>query len=203
MSTFAGDPINCLADPGISPHVINTFCWITYTFSLPENYGKEVGTHVAHPGLGNDLSGKRYHSYYQWVPFMLFLQGVLFYVPHWMWKQWEEGKIRMISEGLRGAMVDTKQERQSKVDRLVQYLIETMHLHNSYAAGYFFCEALNFVNVVSVTFFVIELCLPLKHPIDRGNDKSFTPVPSKHDYTRNPCSVEYCYLHIKDCELEY
>jgi len=109
-----------------------------------------VGVEVAHPGLGGDYGEKRYHSYYQWVPFMLFFQGVLFYVPHWMWKQWEEGKIRIISEGMRGANVETKLERQAKTSRLVQYLMETMHLHNSYAAGYFFCEVLNFVNTVSI-----------------------------------------------------
>lgn len=149
MCTFAGDPINCLSDQSVSAHVMNTFCWITYTFTLPDNLNKQIGTHVAHPGLGSDEGEKKYHSYYQWVPFMLFFQGVLFYMPHWMWKQWEEGKIRMISEGMRGAMVETKPERQAKTDRLVQYIIETLHLHNSYAAGYFFCEALNFVNVVS------------------------------------------------------
>ncbi|XP_020294697.1 innexin inx3 isoform X2 [Pseudomyrmex gracilis] len=135
--------------------VINTYCWITYTFTLPDNLAKPVGTHVAHPGLGNDQDGeKRYHSYYQWVPFMLFFQGILFYIPHWMWKQWEDGKIRIITEGMRGAMIETKQERQAKIDRLVQYLIETLHLHNSYAAGYFFCEALNFVNTIGNIFFV-------------------------------------------------
>lgn len=149
MFTRTGDPINCMSDGSVGA-VINTYCWITYTFTLPENLDKRVGTHVAHPGLGNDFDGeKRYHSYYQWVPFMLFFQGILFYMPHWMWKQWEDGKIRIITEGMRGAMVETKQERQAKIDRLVQYLIETLHLHNSYAAGYFFCEALNFVNTVS------------------------------------------------------
>ena len=36
-----------------------------------------VGTQVAHPGVANHLSNPdetRYHSYYQWVPFMLFFQ---------------------------------------------------------------------------------------------------------------------------------
>lgn len=146
---FTGDPINCISDNAVPSHVINTFCWITHTFSLPTNYNKP-SSHVAHPGLGGDTGEKRYHSYYQWVPFMLFFQGVLFYVPHWMWKQWEEGKIRMISEGMRGAMLESKQERQARAHRLVQYILDTMHLHNSYAAGYFFCEALNFVNVVSI-----------------------------------------------------
>ncbi|XP_053971103.1 innexin inx3 [Hylaeus volcanicus] len=153
-NNLIGDPINCLSDGGVEDNVINTYCWITYTFTLPRNIGKPVGTHVAHPGLGTDLGEKRYHSYYQWVPFMLFFQGVLFYIPHWIWKQWEEGKVRMISEGMRGVMVDNKPERQAKAQRLVKYIADTMHLHNTYAAGYFFCEALNFVNVVGNIFFI-------------------------------------------------
>ncbi|GAB1867235.1 Innexin [Camponotus japonicus] len=153
-NNLIGDPINCISELAGAGHVINTFCWITYTFTLPANNAKPVSTHVAHPGLGIDEGERRYHSYYQWVPFVLFFQGVLFYIPHWMWKQWEEGKIRIISEGMRGSMIEPKQERQAKVERLVQYLVETMHLHNSYAAAYFFCEALNFVNTICNIFFV-------------------------------------------------
>lgn len=103
---------------------------------------------------------------------MLFFQGVMFYVPHWMWKQWEEGKIRLISEGMRGAIMDTKVERQAKIQRLVQYLCDTMHLHNTYAAGYFFCEALNFVNVVS--FYDVQYALIL------FSKRSFTFVDNIH-----------------------
>ncbi|XP_011869067.1 PREDICTED: innexin inx3 [Vollenhovia emeryi] len=154
-NNLLGEPISCLSELTNGAHVVNTFCWITSTFTLPGTLAKPVGTHVAHPGLGLDEGGdKRYHQYYQWVPFMLFLQGLLFYMPHWMWKQWEEGKMRLISEGMRGTMVETKQERQAKIERIVQYLTDTMHLHNSYAAGYFFCEVLNFVNTIGNIFFV-------------------------------------------------
>lgn len=146
---FSGQPISCIADNSSIEPVINTYCWITYTFTLPGTQNKAIGTQVAHPGLGIDTGEKRYHSYYQWVPFMLFFQGILFYLPHWMWKQWEEGKIGMISDGMRGTLVDTKADRQTRTTKLVQYVMDTLHLHNSYAAGYFFCEALNFVNVVS------------------------------------------------------
>lgn len=71
---FLGDPIQCIADRSIPGHVINTYCWITFTFTLPHEQGKQVGTEVAHPGLGNDNQEKQYHSYYQWVPFVLFFQ---------------------------------------------------------------------------------------------------------------------------------
>lgn len=149
-NNLIGDPINCISDGGISGHILNTYCWITYTFSLPNEFNKAVGTEVAHPGLGVDnTKEKTYHSYYQWVPFMLFFQGVFFYAPHWMWKQWEEGKIRMISDGMRGAQLETKQERSSKASRLVTYILDTLHLHNSYAAGYYFCEVLNLIVVIT------------------------------------------------------
>lgn len=55
----------------------------------------------------------------------------------------------MITDGMRGAIVSTKEDRSDRQRRLVQYIIETLHMHNMYAAGYFFCEFLNFVNVVS------------------------------------------------------
>lgn len=156
-NSLIGDPISCIADSSLPGHVINTYCWITSTFTLPHQQGKPVGTHVAHPGVGTYVDGEnetRYHSYYQWVPFMLFFQGLLFYVPHWIWKNWEEGKVRMISDGMRGAMIGSKDDRRDRQSRLVQYMLDTLHLHNTYAAGYFMCEALNFINVVGNIFFV-------------------------------------------------
>jgi Innexin. len=55
----------------------------------------------------------------------------------------------MITDGMRGAIVTSKEDRRERQKRLVQYIIDTLHMHNVYAAGYFFCEFLNFVNVVS------------------------------------------------------
>lgn len=151
-NNLIGDPIQCINDNGVPTHVINTFCWITYTYTLPYELDKSVGTYVAQPGLGNDSQERIYHSYYQWVPFVLFIQGICFYIPHWIWKTWEEGKIRMISEGMRGALVGSKEERSHRVSRLVRYIIESLHFHNSYAFGYFLCEGLNFFNVMMNIF---------------------------------------------------
>jgi hypothetical protein len=80
------------------------------------------------------------------------LQGVLFYVPHWFWKNWEGGKIKMISAGLRGSTAQALENRRDNHDRLVRYIKCAMHTHGGYAFGYFFCEILNFVNVVSGSF---------------------------------------------------
>ncbi|XP_046396700.1 innexin inx3 [Ischnura elegans] len=157
-NNLIGDPISCITDGAIPPHVINTYCWITSTFTLPHQQGKPVGTHVAHPGVATYVAGRDetfYHSYYQWVPFVLFLQGILFYTPHWLWKNWEEGKVRALTEGIRGSVLSSSnKERRSKQSRLVQYVVESMHQHQAYAAAYFFCELLNLANVIGNLFFV-------------------------------------------------
>uniref|UniRef100_A0AAG5CRH3 Innexin n=1 Tax=Anopheles atroparvus TaxID=41427 RepID=A0AAG5CRH3_ANOAO len=153
-NNLIGDPISCINDGAIPGHVINTYCWITYTFTLPGQHGRKMGTEVAHSGLGNDNQERTYHSYYQWVPFMLFFQGLLFYVPHWIWKNWEEGRMRMITEGMRGVSAASPVERKARHERLAQYLVDSVNTHNTYSFGYFICEALNFINVVGNIFFV-------------------------------------------------
>lgn len=84
----------------------------------------------------------------------MLLQGVLFYVPHWIWKNWEQGKIRMISEGMRGMITMPLKERHALQSRLVQYLNDSLNTHNTYSFGYFFCEILNCINVIVNIFFV-------------------------------------------------
>ena len=56
----------------------------------------------------------------------------------------------MVTDGMRGAVIGTKQGRIERQSRLVQYFVDTLHMHNVYAAGYFICELLNFINVVSI-----------------------------------------------------
>lgn len=154
-NNLIGDPISCITDGGVPGHVINTYCWITYTFTLPGQGGR-VGTDVAHPGVMNAEPDreKKYHAYYQWVPFMLFFQGVLFYVPHWIWKNWEEGKVRQLTDGLRGASMALGRDKEARLARVVNYIVDTLHRHNVYASGYYLCELFNFINVIGNMFLI-------------------------------------------------
>ena len=64
------------------------------------------GEDFAYPGLAQPQKDdeKIYHAYYQWVPFVLLLQGMLFYFPHWLWKTLEDRKLDKITNGLRGTI---------------------------------------------------------------------------------------------------
>lgn len=72
---FVGNPISCIVK-GVPTHPVNTYCWITSTFTMPDAFRRQVGLEVAHPGVDNEFGGgpKKYHSYYQWVCFALFFQ---------------------------------------------------------------------------------------------------------------------------------
>ena len=56
--------------------VLNTFCWIHSTYTIPSAFWKRIGVDVAHPGIDKtvDPDERRYVRYYQWVCFCLFFQ---------------------------------------------------------------------------------------------------------------------------------
>ncbi|XP_050424115.1 innexin inx3-like [Adelges cooleyi] len=146
-NSLIGEPIECISTFSKKPDIqkaINKYCWVSSTFTVvrPEDTVRFDPLH----SVGQvDKKCIRRHSYYQWVPFMLFLQAIAFYVPHWLWKIWEGGKIRMITEGMRGHHMDTVADRKTKINRLVQYCLYSRHTHNTYAYRYFLCEVFNMV----------------------------------------------------------
>ncbi|PSN34617.1 Innexin shaking-B [Blattella germanica] len=74
---YVGDPIDCIHTPDIPKDVLNTFCWIHSTFSIPNAFMKVTGVDVPYPGVDNSRSSpenRREHRYYQWVVFCLLLQ---------------------------------------------------------------------------------------------------------------------------------
>ena len=87
---------------------MNTYCWIHGTFTIPSQIAGKVGTEVAHPGVApmhnlnptldandpylirvTEEGDEVRHAWYQWVCFVLFLQALMCYAPHYLWKSWE------------------------------------------------------------------------------------------------------------------
>lgn len=42
-SQYVGNPIQCIVS-GVQVHVVNTFCWISSTFTMPDAYRRQVIT---------------------------------------------------------------------------------------------------------------------------------------------------------------
>jgi len=152
----SGSAIQCLYDKGtgIPQDVINRYCWIMSTFTLPKHYEGQIGEDFLHYGVGShkDKDERVYHAYYQWVPLMLSFQALMFYAPHWIWKQLEGGRLKNIVSGLNVTIFE-ETDRSPKVEKLAGYMKERMAErrsidHKIWAFKFFFCEALNFVNVI-------------------------------------------------------
>ena len=79
--------------------------------------------------------------------FLLLLQAILFYVPRWLWKNWEAGKIHALMMDLDIGVVQDVEKRQKK-RLLLDYLADNLKHHNWWAYRYFFCEFLALVNII-------------------------------------------------------
>ena len=73
---YVGNPIDCVHTKDIPSDVLNTYCWIHSTYTIPSAFWKRIGIDVAHPGIDKtiDPEERRYVKYYQWVCFCLFFQ---------------------------------------------------------------------------------------------------------------------------------
>lgn len=152
---YFSDPIDCYMGNGkVSSDVLDVYCWISDTYTMPSLLDKKVGEDISHPGIGHSTNpdDRKYHKYYQWVTLFVALQAFLFYVPRYIWMLSEGGKVKMLTADLNTPIVDDEVKKK-RVDTIVNYFNINLHQHNVYAIKYIVCEALNFVNVILQIFF--------------------------------------------------
>lgn len=111
---YFGDHIRCLSDQGVPPNVIQTYCFFMATFTIVRHYNESLlqSGFLPHPGVGpmSDSDQILHHTYYQWVPFVLFIQSICFYMPHYIWKKKEGGRIKALVDGLQFAALALEEE---------------------------------------------------------------------------------------------
>jgi len=174
--TFIGDPIDCIVND-VPTGVMDTYCWIHSTFTLPYSYYSDGDAAVtAHPGVAPVPSGEpvTQHKYYQWVVFTLFFQAILFYIPRWIWINFEGKRMQTaVPTELCYSMTDPRMPMFAKPlgvagDEMVADKVETLcnnfirycgrlsgaKAHRIYFLRFVLCEILNLVNVVGQIFFV-------------------------------------------------
>jgi len=135
--------------------IMDTYCWIHGTFSITNMWAGELGGEVPHPGVAPDGDGGNYvyHRYYQWVCYVLFLQAGLFYIPRYLWKTAEAGRMNMlVAEMFEPKMVVNKERRSERIATIVKYIQIHRGQHSFYFIKFLTCEVLNFVNVISQMF---------------------------------------------------
>ena len=133
--------------------MLNTYCWIMSTFSVPAKNMIGKGNEYAYAGVQPYIEGKSektLHAYYQWVPFVLFLQVTHFY--SFFWFQWLPlfwnfvPSLKALTNPI-GQMFNKGLQNWTKIKKVRKYsemkIILTSTTNNSYLyfrASFFICH---------------------------------------------------------------
>lgn len=146
---YIGDPIDCIVDEFRS-NIMDTYCWFHSTFTLTNRLIGTAGRDLVQPGVASEHYVKghedtiKYHKYYQWVCFVLSFQAFISYLPRYLWKSFEGGRISVLTEKLKTPIIDgtTKEEQKFAI---INYIKANLNLHSFYAYRFFLCEFLNVI----------------------------------------------------------
>jgi len=105
---------------------------------------------------------KKVHNYYQWVAYILVLQGVLFLLPHQLWSIMEGGRVNAMVNAINGNKEDT--EGRKKRDQVIRNIAKFIHSQQAsananghirsgavlkkYTFAFLVCHTLNLINVI-------------------------------------------------------
>lgn len=147
MRQYFGDPIECLnsVGPSIPKSLIKQYCWLGGIFSV-------VPRDVNQPNVKLE---NVYHKFYQWVYFILMIQGVLFYLPRYIWKKMENGRICHLLEKLTKRHVEEYPEIERS--HITQEVVDTLEIGSELYFWYCFSDFACLVHLLLEIWFTDKL----------------------------------------------
>merc|ERR1719317_1093591 len=87
------------------------------------------------------------HSYYQWVNLVLFFQAVSFYLPRYLWSNFEGKTIYNLQQQLNNPVIE-EDKREKQLNRVVKYLTVSKISHRIYGRRYMMVYIIALLNIL-------------------------------------------------------
>uniref|UniRef100_A0A915CDK0 Innexin n=1 Tax=Parascaris univalens TaxID=6257 RepID=A0A915CDK0_PARUN len=131
-----GEPIRCLIDQqyaGSWVGYVHDYCFISERYSLTmPSYEDETLAKF------DSTETRTYENYYQWVPFLLAVQAVFFYIPHFLWRTLQKMSSldleMVVEEGTRIRSL-VGEDRRSAIAKLSSYIEQFLSFSPSGTCG--------------------------------------------------------------------
>jgi len=164
MTQFFGSPIQCdagSASGGVEKDVLESYCWMYSTWSIPTKYKGVCSAHGDLSGItvtewNKERTSIVYNSYYQWVPLYLVTLAVVFYLPRLLWLMLEGGLMKFFGKGTTTRVIEDQEEKE---EALVKFFCQNVHnKYSIYFFGFIGCEVFN-VFLVLIQFVFTNIFL--------------------------------------------
>lgn len=107
---YVGSAIACVVQDGNTKNYANSYCWAASTYQiLPDPENPDQYTDIFDPipeegVISRPTTGiKAFVSYYQWIPLVLCVQAVFFFMPYLLWRNMSKTSGIHLVQLLRGA----------------------------------------------------------------------------------------------------
>lgn len=158
IKELMGDHIHCIQDGAgdgdgkITQEAFDSYCYISSTFTLP--HGK-LGYDVAHPGVRPRSYNEEaiYHNYYQWVPYLLFIQSLTFFAPLMIHRFIQDGRVQRVIQDLHNIIAYS--ETRDDLYGEIWVFFRDWYCHQTWwARKLVMVDSLNLINILCNIFFV-------------------------------------------------
>jgi len=160
-SSYIGEPIKCMTSKSIADSV----CWLHGTYHIDEGISTEVYGHTckrSYETYGKDLSideRKADTPYYQWVPFMLIIHGLIFLISGKLWKYFEDGLLEQFGTKKQLSKLIEEEELNKHAEATAKrFRALSRNANNRRFFLFLFCEVLNIIALI-FNFCLIDVFL--------------------------------------------
>jgi len=200
-SSYIGKPIECMSTVDIAP----TVCWIHGTYHVDEVLSKEIYGSVckrSYTTYGSELDKEAKDadtSYYQWVPFMLFIHGAIFLISAEIWKVLENGLLEQFGKKkeVSGLVENVEISKEAK-QNANRFIALSRSANNRYFIYFVLCEIGNIVATI-FNFYLIDMHLGGRFKYYGSDVVAYSTTNNRFD--ENPiCSA---FPTMTSCNVHY